>query len=63
MKMPEQCIRKTITDWDKVFESGLSKSCGRQPLKNLHSPLLKTLSNKCILLNSSIYDSQQQWSQ
>ena len=21
--------------WDKVFKSGLSKLCGRQPLKNL----------------------------
>ena len=31
--------------WDKVFKSGLSKFCGRQPLKNLLSPLLNTLSH------------------
>ena len=24
-----------IFKWDKVYESGLSKICGRQPLKNL----------------------------
>ena len=36
--------------WDKVFKSGLSKFCGRQPLKNLVIPLLNTLSRikKCI---------------
>ena len=28
--------------WDKVFKSGLSKFCGRQPLQNLPSPLLNT---------------------
>ena len=27
---------------DKVFKSGPSKSCGRQPLKSLLSPLLNT---------------------
>ena len=27
---------------DKVFNSGLSKFCGRHPLKNLLSPLLNT---------------------
>ena len=31
--------------WDKVFKSGLSKFYGRQPLKNLLSPLLNTLSH------------------
>ena len=31
--------------WDKVFKSGLSKFCGRQPLKSLLSPLLNTLSH------------------
>ena len=31
--------------WDKVFKSG--KFCGRQPLKNLLSPLLNTLSQIC----------------
>ena len=31
------------TIWDKVFWSGLSKFCGRQPLKNLLSPLLNAL--------------------
>ena len=30
--------------WDKVFKSGLNNFCGRQPLKNLLSPLLNTLS-------------------
>ena len=34
--------------WDKVFKSGLSKFCGRQPLKNLLSPLLNTLSHLII---------------
>ena len=29
---------------DKVFRSGLRKFCGRQPLKNVLSPLLNTLS-------------------
>ena len=36
---------------DKVSKSGLSKFCGRQPLKNLLSPLLNTLS-QVIDLNS-----------
>ena len=36
--------------WSKVFRSGLSKFCGRQPLKNLLSTLLSTLSHICILL-------------
>ena len=31
--------------WDKVFKNGLGKFCGRQPLKNLLSPLLNTLSH------------------
>ena len=35
---------KSLT-WDKVFKSGLSKFCGRQPLKNLLSPLVNTLSH------------------
>ena len=30
--------------WEKVFKNGLSKFCERHPLKNLLSPLLKTLS-------------------
>ena len=29
--------------WGKVFKSGLSKFCGRQPLENLLSPFLNTL--------------------
>ena len=31
--------------WDKVFKSGLSKFCGRQPLKNLKEsdPLKQTI--------------------
>ena len=24
-----------LNAWDKVFKNGLSKTCGRQPLKNL----------------------------
>ena len=36
--------------WDKVFKSGLSKFCGRQPLKNSLSPLLNTLSHMTILV-------------
>ena len=31
--------------WDKEFKSELSTFCGRQPLKNLHSPFLNTLSH------------------
>ena len=31
---------------DKVFKRGLRKICGRQPLKNLHGPLLYTLSHR-----------------
>ena len=31
--------------WDKGFKSGLNKFSGRQPLKNLPSPLLNTLSH------------------
>ena len=31
-------------NWAKVLKSGLSKFCRRQPLKNLLSPLLNTLS-------------------
>ena len=27
--------KNTDHKWDKVFKSGLSKFCGRQPLKNL----------------------------
>ena len=34
--------------WDKVFKSGLSKFCGRQPLKNLLIPLLNTLSRMIV---------------
>ena len=29
--------------WDKVCKSGLSKFCGRQPLKNLLSPFLNMI--------------------
>ena len=35
----------------KVFKSGLSIFCGRQPLKNLVSPILNTLS-RIIISNS-----------
>ena len=46
---PTRVTLKTITlidnIWDKVFKSGLSNFCGRQPLKNLLSPLLNTLSH------------------
>ena len=31
--------------WDKVFKSGLSKFCGREPSKNLLGPLLNSLSH------------------
>ena len=27
--------KDTLYEWDKVFENGLSKICGRQPVKNL----------------------------
>ena len=29
--------------WEKEFKNGLRKFCGKQPLKNLLSPLLNTL--------------------
>ena len=32
---------------DKVFKSGLSKFCGREPSKNLLNPLLNTLPHFC----------------
>ena len=35
--------------WDEVFKSELSKFCGRQPLKNLLSLLLNTLSQIWII--------------
>ena len=35
---------KLLNEYDKVFQSGLRKFCGRQPLKNLLSPLLNTFS-------------------
>ena len=38
--------------WNKVFKSGLSKFCGRQPLKHLLSPLLNTLSH---MMGWSVY--------
>ena len=31
--------------WDKVFKGGLSKFCGRYPLRKLLSLLLNTLSH------------------
>ena len=34
--------------WDKVLKSGLSKFCGRQPLKNLLSRFLNTLPQICL---------------
>ena len=34
-----------INIWGKVFKNGLNKFCGRQPLKNLLSPLVNTLSH------------------
>ena len=37
--------------WDKLFKSGLSKFCGRQPFENLLSPLLNTFSH----FNSFLY--------
>ena len=38
-----ELTRKILASYEKVFKSGLSKFCGRQPLKNLLSPLLNTL--------------------
>ena len=32
---------KTDNRWDKVFKSGLSKSCGRQPIKNFTWSILE----------------------
>ena len=48
-----------IDIWDKVFKSGPSRICGRQPLKNLkgkadHIPsnILKAVSRKFYLVQS-----------
>ena len=41
------CLKKM---WGKVLKSGISKFCGRQPLKNSLSPLLNTLSHMTILV-------------
>ena len=40
MKVPCNVCEKTVPSnhnaiWDKVFKTGPSKICGRQPLKNL----------------------------
>ena len=43
----EQKCYNEIDIWDKVFKNGLSKFCGRQPLKKLLSPLL---SHMCVNL-------------
>ena len=51
--------------WDKVFKDGPSKTCGRQPLKNLkayglleadHTPsnFLKAVFHKSYLIHSQI---------
>ena len=45
--------------WDRVFKSGLIKFCGRQPLKNLLSPLLNTLSQ--ILLWKYFIKKNRDW--
>ena len=36
--LPEQKVEILLCryKWDEVFKSGLSKFCGRQPLKNLN---------------------------
>ena len=47
-------IRRSLI-WDKLFKSGLSKFFGRQPLKNLLSPLLNTLSHIESLLKKSFF--------
>ena len=33
-KLPNSAGTSSNHKWDKVFQSGLSKFCGRQPLKN-----------------------------
>ena len=40
--------------WDKVLKNGLSKICGRQPLKILLGPFLNTLSHLVMKLNQLI---------
>ena len=39
--------------WNKVFKNGLSKICGRQPLRNSFSPLLNPLPQIFDRLNQS----------
>ena len=41
-------MQKNDLKWDKVLKSGLSKFCGRQPLKNLLSTFLNTLPQICL---------------
>ena len=41
--------------WNRVFSSGLSKFCGRQPLKNVLSALMNTLSHIFTSRSSSAF--------
>ena len=46
--MLKKGLVKQCNIWGKVFKSGLSQFCGRQPLKNLLSPLLNTFSHMIV---------------
>ena len=52
-------LSKTISyNWDKIFKNELSKFCGRQPSKNLLSPLLNTLSQLLMKFYAKIVPSK-----
>ena len=45
--------------WDKVFKSGLSKFCGRQPFKNLKGYDLLSVCQFVLLLPFEIFDEHE----
>ena len=52
--LPVVSVRSSCK-WGKVCKSGLCKFCGRQPLKNLLSPFLNTLSHMLIFHDSPVW--------
>ena len=52
--LPVVSVRSSCK-WGKVCKNGLCKFCGRQPLKNLLSPFLNTLSHMLIFHDSPVW--------
>ena len=44
LNFEEENIRKSMSNWYKVFKNGPSEVCGRQPLKHLNIMLKQTIS-------------------